>query len=497
MNPDPKPASSSPSFSVGRRWKIALDAVLRTVLVLAVVIMVNYLGTIFSRQFFLSSQTRVELSPHTVGFLQSLTNHVDVIVYYDKNDGMYSTIMALLNEYHRVDPRINVKVVDYVRDPGEAAQIKDKYHLPSQAADPDSPPVKNLVIFDCNGNSKIVTGDALVRLDAVGMTKEKKIEFRPVAFKGEMIFTSMLLAVTNPKPFTAYYLIGHGEPSPSDTKDDGYLKFQSILQQNYIRLLPLTLLGNSDVPPDCNLLIIAGPQNRLQELELNKIDHYLSQGGRLLLMLDYNTITHPTGLEDLMASRGVNIGSDIVQDPDNTYSGKDVIVRNFSAHPVVNPLSQSALELILPRPIGATSSQNTSADAPTVTLLAASGPKSTLLEQRGLPPRTYPLIVAVEQNSVKGIANANGNMRMIVVGDTMFLDNQVIEAAGNRDFLGYAVNWLLDRPMLLNGIGPRPVVEFRLLMTQSQLRNVRWLLIAALPGAILAFGGLVWLRRRK
>lgn len=88
-------------------------------------------------------------------------------------------------------------------------------------------------------------------------------------------------------------------------------------------------------------------------------------------------------------------------------------------------------------------------------------------------------------------------MRMIVVGDTMFLDNQVIEAAGNRDFLGYAVNWLLDRPMLLNGIGPRPVVEFRLLMTQSQLRNVRWLLIAALPGAILAFGGLVWLRRRK
>ena len=325
-NPDQKP--SPPSFSVGRRWKIALDAGLRTVIVLAIVIMVNYVGTIFSRQFFLSSQTRVELSPHTVSFLHSLTNHVDVIVYYDKNDGMYSTIMALLNEYHRVDPRINVKVVDYRRDPGEAAEIKDKYHLPSHSADPSAPPVKNLVIFDCNGISKIVPADALVQLDAVGMNKEKKIEFRPVAFKGEMLFTSVLLAITNPKPFTAYYLIGHHEPSPSDTTEGGYQKFQSILQQNYIRLLPLNLLGNNDVPADCNLLIIAGPQNRLTDLELNKIDHYLSQGGRMLLMLDYNTISHPTGLEDLVAGHGVNIGSDIVQDLDNTYSGKDIIVRD-------------------------------------------------------------------------------------------------------------------------------------------------------------------------
>ena len=60
-----------------------------------------------------------------------------------------------------------------------------------------------------------------------------------------------------------------------------------------------------------------------------------------------------------------------------------------------------------------------------------------------------------------------------------------------------AVNWLLDRPVLLNGIGPSPVTDFRLLMTKAQVRNVRWLLLAALPAAILALGGLVWLRRRK
>jgi hypothetical protein len=82
----------------------------------------------------------------------------------------------------------------------------------------------------------------------------------------------------------------------------------------------------------------------------------------------------------------------------------------------------------------------------------------------------------------------------------MFLDNPVIEGGlggANRDFLGYAVNWLLDRPSLLQGIGPRPVEAFRLTMTQNQRREVRWLLLGVLPCSVLLLGGLVWLVRRK
>ena len=54
-----------------------------------------------------------------------------------------------------------------------------------------------------------------------------------------------------------------------------------------------------------------------------------------------------------------------------------------------------------------------------------------------------------------------------------------------------------DRPNLLEGIGPRPVTEFRLLITKTQQREICWLLLGALPGAVLLFGGLVWLARRK
>ncbi|HEY1788603.1 MAG TPA: Gldg family protein [Verrucomicrobiae bacterium] len=484
------------SFSPARRWKIGFDVFLRTLVVLAVIVMLNYIGGLFSKQFFLSSRTRVKLSPHTVSILQSLTNHVDVTVYYDKEDRMYSTIMALLNEYHRLDPRITIKVVDYNRDPAEAAVIMQKYHLPAQGVHPDEPPAKNLIIFDCNGHAKPVPGDALVQLGPNGIMKGKQIEFGPVAFKGEMAFTATLLAVTSAKPFTAYYLMGQGEPSPADTGDNGYLKFGAILGENYIQLLPLTLVGNNSVPSDCNLLIIAGPRERFSDSELAKIDHYISQGGRLLVMLDYFSLEHPTGLEDVLADYGVIVGGDVVQD---ASAGSGVLVMNFNQkEPVVNPLCGSELELVLPRPVGPKNDPNAPPNAPTVTPLAASSANAVLSNERGSLPHSYPLMVSVEgQSANKGAANASGNMRMVVVGDSMFLNNKFIECAANRDFAGYAVNWLLDRPLLLEGIGPRPVVEYRVLMSKTQLRNVRWLLLGALPATTLTLGGLVWLRRRK
>ena len=154
--------------------------------------------------------------------------------------------------------------------------------------------------------------------------------------------------------------------------------------------------------------------------------------------------------------------------------------------------------MLLPRPVGSIDDPNAKPDAPTVTPLAVTSDKTVLWGLHGTVPRSYPLMVSVEGNSAdKGVPTPVANMRMVVVGDTMFLNNKYIEAGANRDFAGYAVNWLLDRAPLLNGIGPRPVIEYRLLMTKTQLWDVRWLLLGALPGAMLVLGSLVWLRRRK
>ena len=106
-------------------------------------------------------------------------------------------------------------------------------------------------------------------------------------------------------------------------------------------------------------------------------------------------------------------------------------------------------------------------------------------------------MVAVEKNGASGIANLRGSTRILAVGDSIFMGNTGITSLGNADFVGFAVNWLLDRTTLLEGIGPRPVDDYRFRMTQGQMKAVAWISLGALPGGVLLLGGLVWLRRRK
>ena len=487
-------APSRPSFSPASRWKIGLDVALRTALVLAVALMLNYLGAKFSHRFYFSSLTGVKLSSRTATVLHSLTNAVNITLYYDRKDEFFPDIVALLNEYRGLNKNIYIRTVDYVRDAGEAEKVKQQYRQYFSALSD-----KNLVIFDCGGRVKMVPGDALTQytLEQVPNAKEREFRRKPVAFAGEKIFTAMLLALESPQPLKAYFLQGHGEPSLTGSGNFDYLKFAATLEQNYIAVNELQLLGDAGVPLDCNLLIIAAPATPLTDLELQKIAKYLQEGGRLFILFNYASVKTATGLEPILQRWGVNVLADTVQDPKSTVTGQDVVVREFNKHPVVSSLAQLSLQLVLPRPVFKIAPVNAPANAPVVDELIATGPDATLANDRAEPPHNYPLACAVEQKPVAGVATPRGNTRIIVTGDSIFLGNYYIEGGGNRDFLNAAVNWLLDRPQLLEGIGPRPVAEYRMLLTSQQQQQLRWILLGALPGAILMLGWLVWFVRRK
>jgi hypothetical protein len=504
------PQKSRPSFSPANRWKIGLDVLVRTALVLAVVGMLNYLGAQFFQRFYLSSQTNVGLSSRTLAVLNSLTNQMTVTLYYDTQDqdNFYPTLFALANEYRAANKNISVQAVDYKLDPGEAEKIKEQYNLPGAADSPNAPPNKDLIIFACGDRHDIVAGDAIVRFQTVPMDpndpgfdpQQSKLQFRkkPVAFNGELMFTSKLLALAHAQPFKACFLQGHGESSLADTSDNGFSKFGLTLAQNDIRVNNLELLGSAAVPPDCNLLIIAAPTKPLDEFELQKIDKYLAQGGRLLALFNYASIQQPTGLEPILQKWGVNVVPSYVKDPQNSIgSDQVVVVREFNPKTFVNPLTQLFLEMVLPRPITKVDWANPPANAPEVDELVLSSAASTLAGDPAAAPRNYPLITAVDQKPVAGLATPLGLTRIIIAGDSLFLDNQLIEAGANRDFLNYAANWLLDRQELLAGISPQPVTEFHLTLTQKKSQQLDWLLLGALPGGVLFLGWLVWLVRRK
>jgi hypothetical protein len=494
-----------PSFSPWRKWGIICNLSLLVVLVLAVVVMVNYLSRECFLRFHASTRTEIELSATTKSLLKSLTNQILVTLYYDKHkqDSLYGPVKELLDEYVLVDPRISVQTVDYTRDPGAAQKIKAKYKL-SAATDRD------LVIFDCQGKSWPVAGDQLAKFALEPVRGEKKEPFfqpKVTAFLGEMAFNQALLEVTSPKQSFAYFLVGHGEHD-SEGGDErlGYVKFASVLKENDVRVLPLSLLGNNVVPTNCNLLIIAGPTTAIPEPELAKIETYLAGGGRLLALFNANSLDNRSGLdravglEKLLAKWGVLVWDDVVKDPDYSDTGSDVVVAAFSEHPIVNPLmgERTGIDLIRPRPVGQFKSRSAkAADAPLVSEVAASSHKAFLEVDPNKTRKQFPFIVAVEKGAIKDVIAERGTTRIVVVGDSLFLSNQEIGKLGNRHFAQYAIGWLLERPQLIKGPGPRPLRSFQIVMTKAQLQSAEWALLAGLPGGVLAFGSLVWLRRRR
>jgi hypothetical protein len=503
MTSDP---NSKPSFSPWRKWSIICNLVLLVILVLAVVVMVNYLSRECYLRFHVSTRTEIELSAATKGLLKSLTNQVLVTLYYDKSDALYGPVRDLLNEYTLVNPRITVQTTDYTRDAGAAQKVKAKYKL-NAATDRD------LVIFDCQGKSWPVAGDQLAKYaieelkNEKNENKERVFQRKITAFLGEMAFNQALLEVTSPKQTLAYYLTGHGEHNfESGDERLGYLKFALLLKENDVRLAPLSLLGDNVVPADCNLLIIAGPTTAIPDAELAKVEAYLTGGGRLLALFNANSLDDRTGLdrtiglEKLLSKWGVRIGDVIISDPTHSNTESDVVVGAFSEHPIVNPLlgEGTGIDLIRPRPVGKLSSRSApAADAPRVEQVAFSSPQAFIEADPNKEHHQFPFIVAVEKGAIKDVITERGTTRMVVAGDSLFLSNQELGKLGNRHFAGYAVNWLLERPQLLKGPGPQPLRSFQIVMTRMQLQSAEWLLLGGLPGAVLVLGSLVWLRRRR
>ena len=504
------PTPPKPSFSRHRKWRFAFDAAVRTAVVFAVVVMVNHLGRRYYHRQFLSEQTRIQLSSRTINVLNALTNQVKVTLYYDKDDRLYPDVLALLNEYRNLNPRLQITTVDYRWDAAEAQRVKKDYKLPeamdaSEKSEATNP--KNFVIFDSAGRQKVVNGNALAdfKLERTANSKELEFSRKLTAFHGEKLFTACLLAISNPKPFKAYVLQGHGEHNlDSGDEVSGYLSFKLLLQRNYIQPEPLYLTGTNGVPTDCELLIIPGPHTPIPETALARIEQYLNEGGRLFALFNAYP-DRPTGLERILYARwDVLVGNSIVRDPDNsayrTQSGNeavDVVVGAFTQHPAVKALLGYNLDFIQPRPISPKTGRDKAADGPKVEAIIATEPTATLADDPNRTQGRYPLAVAVEKAAPLGVATARGATRMIVVGDSLFLANERIKHFANADFAEYAVNWLLDRPQLTTGIGPSTFTEFRVLLTAAQLKNIQWLLLVALPGGVLLLGGLVWLRRQK
>ena len=479
------------SFSRGRAWAIAFHVVLSSIAFLALVVMGNYLAHRHNQRLYLSKGSAQKLSPLTLRVLANLTNDVKAIVFFDRREALFGSVSTLIKEYQTHSTHIDVEFVDY-RMPGRAVVIRNQYKLQTEGD-------TSRVIFDSGGQVRTILS---TELSEYGVNPNKEIT--RTGFRGEQLFTTAILNITETKSVSAYFMQGHGEQTLG-TDDQAFSRFGKLLQNNNVIIRTATpLIGTNTIPEDCGLLIIAGPTTTYETEELVKMDQYLSRGGRLLVLMNIAARLAPLGLEQLLYKWNVQVGFDLVRDPEQSQANNQnvLITSHYGSHPIVRSLLRSSLSIIAPRSISLRATQQPAADAPKITELFFTSPSGFALVasegNRGDVHRqgAIPLAVAGERGAIQGVKTARGATRFVVVGDALFLSNMLFGHSANSDFASLALNWLLNRDTLLHEIGPSPVSEYEIVLTEKQMSQIRWLFLGAIPGVVMIFGFFVWLRRR-
>ena len=492
------------SFSRRRKWRIALQVAVAILAFGAIVVMVNYLSARHFTRFHWSDRGSAELTPRTLALLRSMTNQIEVTLFFDSEHKLFVPVNQLLDEYQAVCPNLTVRKVDLLRNPAAAQTTRTRFNLPPETDD-------NLVIFSYGKRSRVIPENQLASVDyaRVDNPDQYEVSKRYRSFRGELMFTSAIADVIAPRQLKAYFLTGHREHDPKGTEAQmGYASFADLLAVNNVQSESLSLGSAGEIPRDCDLLIIAGPQEKFLPAELDRIEQFLNQGGRLLTLFNLYPVVAGTGLERLFAQWGVVVGANLVEDAEHGQDGQAAVftTARFGQHPIVSPLRDVRLQVMFPRTITTARGAGDVAGT-TAAELFFSGTNAVVLTRfdQGQPVRTgrdergeFPLAVALEKGGLPGVASERGGVtRFVVVGDSFLFGNKLLDYLGNRDFANQVVDWLLDRSELMAGIGPRPMQEYQLSLTPAQFSGVRWVLIGGLPMLSLAVGLLVWLRRRN
>ncbi len=486
---DPPP----PSFSAARKFGTGFGVLVGVLALAAIVVMVNFLAARHPRRVMLSEDRVPPLSPVSLQVLGLLTNDLKVTVFFDPDEVLYSHILQLLRQYEHASPRVKVSVVNYLTEPAKAEQVKTAARLAAGA--------KDLVVFELNGNHRVVRQGELSEYDTSKLLSGQSQTVKRKSFTGEAFFTSAILTLVESRRLHAYFLSGHDEHDPQTAgSPTGYGKLTMLLQANGMAASMLPLIGTNEIPADCSVLIVAGPRLPVTANEQEKLNRYLNQGGRVLMLLRAGN----PEVEPLLLLWGVSVGDDVVTDPNAERQESQIALKNFGDHDIMRPfgVTQNGLVLSAPRSLTPRTAGQGS-DAPQVRSLVTTSESGAAVKdyRNGLrfDPRTdmrgiIPVAVAVERGGLKSVEG--GSTRMVVVGDSIFLGNDMIDKSINRDFAHNAVNWLVDRPRLI-GIAPRQLRDYSFIMSDTQLRSVQWILLAGVPGAILGFGLLVWFRRQS
>ncbi len=442
-----------------RSVKYGSAAGLTIVVLVGILGLINFLAYRHSKRFDLTENQLFSLSDQSRKISQNLKQDVYVTLFTKKSARFFNDLMA---EYHAASKRIHYEVVDPQADPGKAKE------LGAQRFD-------DLVVS---------TGSKKERIET---TTEEAI-------------TNAILKVTREKNKTLYYLSGHGERDWNSTAGDGMSQAREKLQNQNYEVKLLTLVTEKAVPADAAALLIDGPRTEFLSPEVDALQKYVDQGGKILLLVD--TDVNP-GLDSFLKPKGIELDNDVVVDVSGIGQlfgmGPAVpVIMSYEGHPITEGFERSmtffpvSRSLSTPSPTeqGFTAQVFLKTDARSWGETELKGGSAKFDPDKDKKGPVNLGVVASKKIDDKKQA------RIVVIGDSDFAKNAFFSSQKNGDLFLNTVNWLSEDTDLM-AIRPRNPQSRHINMTVAQTNLLRYLTVIFMPAVVLIAGIAVWWKRRS
>ena len=438
------------------------DAVVGSLLLLAVLALVNYLAQRYPWRWDATAAQLHTLSGQTLRLLASLRQDVRITAFYDDDHPGRPKAQGLLEAYAYHAPTLRWELVDPVREVTRARH----YRVTEQGT----------LVVESRGR--------LARLDGLA-------DLGP----SEEQLTNALIRVTRVEARRACVVEGHGEKSWQDTSAKGLWAFQRALgEEGYEvnRLVPLAHPHDAG----CSVLVIAAPTSELANAEQQALDDYLARGGRALILLSAGP---PLGLHAALSRWGVRVGEAVILDPLAAVFGADPtapVITTYGAHESVKDFR---LLSFFPwtRPVGATERPPAGIQ---VSPLVWSSPQSWARPYRqGVRPEeiSRDFVAGTDQKGplTLGVAVEADKARLIVLGTGEIAANQYFLLFGHKNLLLNVMAWLATEPGLI-AVKPRTAGGQVILLSARQGKAIFYSLVVSYPLLVFAAGLGVWGWRR-
>jgi hypothetical protein len=479
--------------------------------VIAIAAMLNYLSMRHYKRMDWTGAGIYTLSGKSAAVVKNIKKDVTVYVMWSKNDPLFKNITELLNGYRSFSPRLHVEIMDPDEDP-EQFDLMQKKYAKVQVDELGQTGIE-AGIFVISGKAvKFIPADSFqeISTDVTGQADESG----GISFIAEQQITSALINVTSNNLQTICFTQGHGEWSFDGDGRDSLNHIKKELTVDGFLSRPVSLSASSTIPEACAALIIAGPKKTLLAKEAEAVESYFNNGGKVMLLLDplfSGSHFFATGLEQFTKKNGIVLSRDFIfeTDPRRLLSETPVTfaAAKFFNHSAVKPLYskdnlQKPVVFSIVRSLKQIDGKNTVSDILAQTSSLSWGETSLESIQGGSAvPRQDEFDISgplnIVMSAVGGTSQGTETGRLIVVGDSDFLSEELFENSSlyNRDFWTSITGWLTRRRDMIS-IAPKNPAQTRLILSDSDLTGIVIMLFLQLL-LIIAAGTAVIYRRKN